>query len=110
MKNTKKSIESIFFVNSKQQESQEIFSGIHVKSMWQGATKGKAVVVTIAPGSKWQGVDTHQTSSEEIFVVDGVFNDGDRDYQAGTFIHYPVGSSHIPQSATGCTLFVFYPD
>ncbi|MGB3788616.1 MAG: hypothetical protein WA949_11445 [Phormidesmis sp.] len=37
-----------------------------------------------------------------------VFNDGMRDDPAGTFTHHPVGSSHIPQSATGCKLF-FYP-
>jgi hypothetical protein len=40
----------------------------------------------------------------------GVFNDGTRDYPAGTFIHHPIGSSHIPQSAIGCTLFIFYPE
>jgi len=26
------------------------------------------------------------------------------------FIHNPVGSSHVPQSKTGCTIFVFYPE
>ncbi|WP_344240054.1 cupin domain-containing protein [Kribbella hippodromi] len=45
-----------------------------------------------------------------VFVVDGVFNDGERDYPAGSFIHAPAGSSHVPQSATGCTLFLFYPE
>ena len=38
------------------------------------------------------------------------FNDGVRDYPAGTFIHNPAGSSHVPQSRTGCVLFVFYPE
>lgn len=38
------------------------------------------------------------------------FNDGVRDYPAGSFIHNPAGSSHVPQSSTGCTLFVFYPE
>ncbi len=103
-------IEKLFFANWKQQPAQEIFPGIQVYSMWQGINLKKALVVTIEAGSKWQGVDIHKTSSEEIFVVSGTFNDGDRNYEVGTFIHYPVGTSHIPQSDTGCTLFVFYPD
>nr|WP_243769684.1 cupin domain-containing protein [Amycolatopsis acidicola] len=35
---------------------------------------------------------------------------GARDYPAGTFLHAPAGSWHVPGSATGCTLFVFYPE
>ena len=95
-----------FFINWKKQSSEEIFPGIKLYSMW----KEKAVIVKSEPNSKWQGVDTHDIGSEEIFVVDGIFNDGDRNYEAGTFIHYPLGSSHVPQSATGCTLLVFYPN
>jgi len=45
-----------------------------------------------------------------VYVVSGVFNDGVRDYPAGSFTHNPAGSSHVPQSKTGCTLFVFYPE
>jgi hypothetical protein len=32
------------------------------------------------------------------------------DYPAGTYIHMPKGSAHVPQSKTGCTVFVFYPE
>lgn len=32
------------------------------------------------------------------------------DYPAGTFIHDPIDSSHIPQLETGCTLFVSHPE
>jgi hypothetical protein len=52
----------------------------------------------------------HHHPPEEVYVVDGVFNDGIRDNPAGSFIHAPAGSSHVPQSAGGCTLFVFYPE
>lgn len=52
----------------------------------------------------------HEPGPEEVHVVSGVFNDGVRDYPAGTFIHNPAGSSHVPQSETGCTLFLFYPE
>lgn len=40
------------FTHWKQQPVQEIFPGIQVSSMWQGKTKGKAVMVTIEAGSK----------------------------------------------------------
>jgi anti-sigma factor ChrR (cupin superfamily) len=89
---------------------QEIFSGIRACQLWQGEHGGQAVMVEIAPGAKWEGVDFHQNNSEEVLVMRGVFNDGTRDYPAGTFIHHPIGSSHIPQSTIGCTLFIFYPE
>jgi len=41
-------------------------------------------------------------------MVSGVLNDGVNDYQAGTFLHAPAGSWHVPQSAEGCVLFLFY--
>jgi ChrR Cupin-like domain len=43
-------------------------------------------------------------------VLDGICNDGIRDYPADTHVHNPAGSSHLPQSRTGCRLFVFYPE
>ncbi|MEL6927335.1 MAG: cupin domain-containing protein [Cyanobacteria bacterium J06600_6] len=101
--------DQVVYAHWRSQPVAEIFPGIKAASVWQG-DKNKAVVVTIEPGGKWQGVDVHKTSSEEIFVVSGVFQDGDRNYEAGTFIHYPQGSSHVPQSELGCTLFVFYPN
>ena len=106
----RKQTDKIAYANWHSQPMQEVFPGIKATDLWQGEDKGKAVVVNIEPGSKWQGVDVHETSSEEIFVVSGVFNDGKQDYEAGTFIHYPLGSSHVPQSDKGCVLFVFYPD
>ncbi|WKU42918.1 cupin domain-containing protein [Streptomyces sp. VNUA116] len=71
-----------------------------------GAT---AHVLEMDPQTCWEGIDVHDPGPEEVFVISGVFNDGERDYPAGTFIHAPAGSSHIPQT-TGCTLFVFYPE
>jgi hypothetical protein len=44
-----------------------------------------------------------------VFVVAGTCNGGVRDYPAGSFIHGPAGSSHVPQSVAGCTLSVFFP-
>ena len=87
----------------------EIFTGIYACQLWQGRVGSKVVVVEIEPGGKWQGFDVQETGSEEIFVVRGTFSDGEQDYPAETFIHYPQGSKHVPQSKTGCLLLVFYP-
>ncbi|MEL6438929.1 MAG: cupin domain-containing protein [Cyanobacteria bacterium J06621_8] len=87
----------------------EIFSGIYAHQLWQGRMGCQVMVVEIEPGGQWEGFDLNQTSFEEIFVVRGTFNDGERDYPAETFIHYPQGSKHIPQSRTGCLLLVLYP-
>lgn len=88
----------------------ETFKGVKVFDIWKGEDGRKAQVVLIEPGCGWEGLDVHEPGAEEVYVVSGVFNDGVRDYPAGTFIHNPAGSSHVPQSQTGCTLFVFYPE
>lgn len=43
---------------------------------------------------------------EEIFVLDGVFEDENGQYPAGSYIRNPAGSHHAPFSTKGCTLFV----
>lgn len=43
---------------------------------------------------------------EEILVLEGTFSDEHGDYPAGTYLRNPVGSSHAPFSAAGCTLLV----
>jgi hypothetical protein len=83
--------------------------GIRLRTLWEGNDGASAHVLEIDPGCCWVGLDVHEPGPEEVYVVSGVFNDGVRDYQAGTFIHNPAGSSHVPQSETGCLLFVFYP-
>jgi ChrR Cupin-like domain len=88
----------------------EKFGGtVKVWTLWGGPNGAKAQVVDIEPGACWEGIDVHEPGPEEVYVVSGVFNDGVRDYPAGTFIHNPAGSSHVPQSKTGCRIFVFYP-
>lgn len=84
--------------------------GITLRQLWAGQQDQKCFVVDIAPGAVWPKLDVHEPGPEEVFVVSGVFNDGVRDYPAGSFIHCPAGSSHVPQSTTGCRLFVFYPE
>jgi anti-sigma factor ChrR (cupin superfamily) len=43
---------------------------------------------------------------EEIYVIDGVFEDENGVYPAGTWIRSPHLSRHSPFSRTGCTIFV----
>jgi ChrR Cupin-like domain len=51
---------------------------------------------------------------EEFLVLDGVFQDEQGDYPAGTYVRNPPTSRHTPGSEQGCTLFVklwqFEPD
>ncbi len=43
---------------------------------------------------------------EEIFVVDGAFEDEQGRYSKGTWVRYPAGSAHTPSSRQGCTLYL----
>ncbi len=88
----------------------ELFRGVRLRPLWKGENGAKAQVLEIDPGCRFETLDVHEPGPEEVYVVSGVFNDGVRDYPAGTFIHNPAGSSHWPQSETGCVLFVFYPE
>ena len=84
----------------------ELFPGIRLRSLWSGPV-ASAHVLEMDPGASWEGIDVHEPGPAEVYVV---FNDGIRDYPAGSFIHCPAGSSHVPQTTQGCTLFVFYPE
>lgn len=88
----------------------ELFPGIRLRSLWTGEHGASAHVVEMDPGASWVGKDIHEPGPEEVYVVSGTFNDGVRDYPEGSFIHAPAGSWHIPQTVTGCKLFVFYPE
>ncbi|HEY7126958.1 MAG TPA: cupin domain-containing protein [Ktedonobacterales bacterium] len=100
----------IVWASAQEQPARNLYPGVTSRRLWQGANGAKALLVEIAPGASWQELDVHEPGPEEVFVVSGVFNDGVRDYAPGTFIHNPAGSSHVPQSKTGCTLFVFFPE
>ena len=50
------------------------------------------------PHSHWGG--------EEIFVLEGTFQDEQGDYPAGTWLRNPHGSSHRPFSTEGCLIYV----
>ena len=88
----------------------EIFPGVRKRTLWQDPSGAKALMLEIDPGASFTELDVHQPGPEEVFVVEGVFNDGVHDHPAGSFIHHPTGSAHVPQSKDGCVLFVFFPE
>ncbi|KXK63936.1 anti-sigma factor [Micromonospora rosaria] len=87
----------------------ELFPGIRLRSLRTGPTGAHAHVLEMDPGTSWPRRDVHGPGPEEVYVIAGTFHDGARDYPAGTFLHAPAGSWHVPATATGCTLFLFYP-
>jgi anti-sigma factor ChrR (cupin superfamily) len=105
-------LEGVVAASAHELPATEIFPGvpgIRKRMLWQGADGAKALLVEIDAGQRFPELDVHQPGPEEVFVVSGVFNDGHKDYPAGTFIHNPAGSAHVPQSRTGCVLFLFFP-
>ena len=103
-------LEGVVSANWRDLPAKEIFPGIRVRILWQGTNGAKAQILEIDPGAKFTTLDIHSPGPEEVFVVSGVFNDGVHDYPAGTFIHNPAGSAHVPQSKQGCVIFVFFPE
>jgi quercetin dioxygenase-like cupin family protein len=61
-------------------------------------------VVRYARGSAFPR-HTHG-GGEEVLVLQGVFQDEHGDYPAGTYFRNPPGTSHVPASKDGCTIFV----
>jgi anti-sigma factor ChrR (cupin superfamily) len=84
--------------------------GFSTRPLWSRPDGRKALMFEIAPGAVYPELDVHSPGPEEVFVVSGTFFDGKNSYSAGTFIHHPAGSSHVPQSQEGCVLFVFFPE
>jgi len=100
----------IVYVNQNDVSPREIYPGVRKRVLWQGANGAKAQILEIDAGAKFLKLDVHHPGPEEVYVVSGIFNDGARDYPAGSFVHNPAGSSHLPQSKHGCVLFVFFPE
>jgi quercetin dioxygenase-like cupin family protein len=61
-------------------------------------------LVRYAPGSAFSA--HRHDGGEEFLVLEGVFQDETGDHPAGTYVRNPPGTSHVPASAPGCTIFV----
>ncbi len=84
-------------------------NGVQVRELWREGAR-RALEVDFPPGAQWPGIDYHVPGPEEMYVLEGEFDDGGTILPAGTFVHYPAGSSHSPRAAEGGRLFVFYPE
>ncbi|MBC3930276.1 cupin domain-containing protein [Undibacterium curvum] len=61
-------------------------------------------LVRWAPGTQFK--PHRHFGGEEIFVLEGVFQDESGDYPAGTWIRSPHLSTHTPYSEQGCLILV----
>ncbi|MCG5481404.1 cupin domain-containing protein [Sinorhizobium alkalisoli] len=61
-------------------------------------------IVRYGPGSAFPR-HVH-SGGEEILVLEGTFQDEHGDYPAGCYFRNPPGTSHVPASKDGCTIFV----
>jgi anti-sigma factor ChrR (cupin superfamily) len=87
-----------------------VHPGIRKRQLMGAAGQRQYLLLEIAAGATWPELDEHADGPEDVFVLSGVLGDGERTYEAGTFIHNPKGSAHVPQSKTGCVLLVAYPE
>ena len=70
-----------------------------------GGEKARATsIVRYAPDSEFLA-HVHK-GGEELFVLEGVFQDEQGDFPAGSYVRNPPGSIHVPRSEPGCIIFV----
>ncbi len=61
-------------------------------------------LVRFAPGSSFS--EHGHPGGEEFLVLDGVFEDENGSYPAGSYVRNPPGSRHTPQAQRGCVILV----
>jgi anti-sigma factor ChrR (cupin superfamily) len=80
-----------------------LMSGLEVLPLHSFGTE-EVALVRWAAGTVF---DRHShPQGEEIFVIEGVFEDEHGQYPAGSWLRNPPGSSHTPFSAEGCLIYV----
>lgn len=86
-----------------------VTDGITARLLKEGTVEDPSVVMelTFAPGAAF-GEDVHMRP-EILVITDGVFSDGNAEYGKGSIIVGTPGSSHYPQSASGCTVLAIHP-
>ena len=61
-------------------------------------------IVEMDAGAEWPRVDHHDAGGEDIFVASGALIEGERRFEAGTFIRGNPNSSHRPKTDVGVRL------
>ena len=80
-----------------------LVSGLSVMSLHAFGSEHVALV-RWEPGTVFQ--PHGHPGGEEILVLDGLFQDEQGSYPAGSWLRNPPGSSHRPWSEAGCTIWV----
>jgi len=80
-----------------------LVSGLEVMPLHPFGSEHVALV-RWAPGTVFQ--PHGHPGGEEIFVLEGVFQDEHGTYPAGSWLRNPPGSTHRPWSEAGCTIWV----
>lgn len=96
--------------NWKDVAKNEVASGIFEGVIWQGDKGKRTLIYEFKAGAKFPGLDRHDSGPEQVYVISGIFNDGQNDHAEGSFINNPKGSAHVPQSEKGCVVLVSYPE
>jgi anti-sigma factor ChrR (cupin superfamily) len=82
--------------------------GITIKPLY--AQRGYPEQVSILRQKAGSGPFPHgHPHGEEVFVLDGAFEDEHGSYSPGTWIRSPPGSRHAPKSSDGAVLLVWQP-
>jgi anti-sigma factor ChrR (cupin superfamily) len=89
---------------------QQVFPGIRKRQLFGEPGARQYLLLEITAGAKWPALDEHTDGPEDIYVLSGSLGDGEREFEAGSFVHNPKGSAHVPQSRFGCLLLVAYPE
>jgi len=66
----------------------------------EGSNGAKAIITTLQPAPIWAKKTTTSLAPKNSMWVSGVLIRVN-DYPAGTFLHAPAGSWHVPQSTQG---------
>ena len=80
-----------------------LVKGLQVMPLHTYSTENVALVKW-APGTQFQ--PHSHWGGEEIFVLEGVFEDEFGSYPQGTWLRSPHGSRHTPFSRSGCLIYV----
>ncbi len=80
---------------------------VHRKRLYHAGPPEAGVVTSIVRYDAGSTFPRHDhPGGEEIFVLDGVFEDEHGRYPPGTYLFNPEGFSHAPFSREGCEIFV----
>lgn len=91
-------------INTRDREWQPgVVQGLSVMPLHSYATEHTALVKW-EPGTRFN--PHSHPGGEEIFVIEGIFEDEAGSYPKGTWLRNPAGSFHHPFSHTGCVIYV----